>query len=45
MSNPGYYTLFWNGCDDIGRKVAAGIYFIKFDTDDYQKIEKVVLLR
>jgi hypothetical protein len=44
-SNPGYYTVLWDGRDDAGRKVSAGVYFVKFETDQYQKVAKAVLLR
>ncbi len=42
---PGYYSEAWNGCDDTGRKVSAGIYFVKFTTDDYSHVEKMIFLR
>jgi hypothetical protein len=45
MTEPGYYTIMWDGCDDIGRKLPAGVYFVKFDTEDHKKVEKAVLLR
>ena len=38
-------TLAWQGCDDQGRRVPAGVYFVRFETDDYQKTEKAILLR
>ncbi len=49
--NPGYYTAVWDGCDDLGRVVSAGIYLIHFTagplrkTNDYEKVKKVILLR
>ncbi|MBE0433658.1 T9SS type A sorting domain-containing protein [candidate division WOR-3 bacterium] len=42
---PGYYTVTWPGRDDQGRKVLAGVYFVRFDTDDASQVEKTVLLR
>jgi 5-hydroxyisourate hydrolase-like protein (transthyretin family) len=42
---PGYYTQVWDSRDDLGRKVPAGVYFVRFQTDDYQRTEKAVLLR
>jgi len=48
---PGYYTQVWDARDDLGRRVPAGVYFIRFaaspvgETDDYQRVEKAVLLR
>jgi flagellar hook assembly protein FlgD len=41
----GYHTAVWNGTDAQGRGVPSGIYFIRFTTDDYDRIEKAVLLK
>ncbi len=43
--DPGYYTVQWHGLDDQGRKVPAGVYFIKFSADNYQNVQKTVLLK
>ncbi|MDH4210547.1 MAG: C25 family cysteine peptidase [candidate division WOR-3 bacterium] len=45
MQAAGYYTVQWDGCDDLGRKVPAGVYFVRLDTDDYQDVQKTVLLK
>jgi len=37
-------TIFWDGTDQVNRAVPAGVYFIKFDCDDFSRIEKVVKL-
>ncbi len=37
--------IVWDGYDDSGRRLPAGVYFIRLDAGDYKKIEKVVLLR
>jgi hypothetical protein len=42
---PGYYTTIWDAKDNQGRVVPAGVYFVKFDTEDYTKTEKAILLR
>jgi hypothetical protein len=42
---PGYYTQVWDSRDDLGRKVPAGVYFVRFQTDGYQKTKKAILLR
>jgi hypothetical protein len=44
-ATPGYYSVMWHGSDDVGRKVPAGIYFIRFRTSDLIKIEKIILLK
>ena len=38
-------TVSWDGRDDLGQPVPAGIYFINFTAGDYQKIEKAILLK
>jgi len=45
LHSPGYYHELWNGCDDAGRRVAAGIYFVEFDAGNYEKVEKIILLQ
>ena len=45
LKEPGYYTVTWDGRDDIGRKVPAGVYFVKLETADYNKVEKAVILK
>ncbi|MGB3341797.1 MAG: FlgD immunoglobulin-like domain containing protein, partial [bacterium] len=42
---PGYYTRVWDVRDDLGRRVPAGVYFVRFEADDYQRTEKAVLLK
>ncbi|MEO0184839.1 MAG: C25 family cysteine peptidase [candidate division WOR-3 bacterium] len=37
--------IIWSGDDDTGRKLPAGVYFIRLETDGLNKIEKTVLLR
>ena len=34
-----------NGCDDYGRTVPAGGYFVKFETENYNAAQKAILLR
>ena len=41
----GKYSVIWKGNDISGRKVASGVYFYKFDTDDYHNIKKMLLLK
>lgn len=41
----GYYKYIWSGDDDMGRKLAAGVYFIHMITNDYKSHNKVVFLR
>jgi flagellar hook assembly protein FlgD len=43
--NPGYYTMSWNGKDDISRTQGNGIYFIRLKTKDYDMTKKMVLVK
>ena len=43
--NPGFYTVIWDGNDDIGRKLAAGIYFYQFTADKFSDTKKAILLK
>ena len=45
VSAPGYYHMMWDGKDNTGRKAPAGIYFVRFSADDYNKVKKAVFLR
>jgi hypothetical protein len=45
MQNAGYYSTIWNGVDDRGRKVASGVYFIRFKADEFRTHDKVLLVR
>lgn len=38
-------SLVWDGRDNVGRAVSPGVYFIRLETNDYQKIEKVIRSR
>ena len=38
-------TISWDGTDQFGRSVSAGVYFVHFRTGDYKKTEKAILLR
>lgn len=43
--NPGYYTMSWNGRDEIGRTQSNGIYFIRLKTEDYDATKKMIMVR
>jgi len=42
---PGYYKTLWYGKDNIGRKVSAGIYFIRMNTKGFESQHKVIFVR
>ena len=35
----------WYGTNDLGKKVAAGVYFIRLETEGFHAIEKVIFLK
>ncbi len=41
----GVYTAFWEGTDDDGRPVAAGVYFYRVSADSGSKTGKMILLK
>lgn len=45
VKQPGYYSVLWDGKDDTGHHVAAGIYFYQFTTNAYQETKKAVLVK
>jgi hypothetical protein len=36
--------ISWDGTDDFGRELSPGIYFVRFETEDYRAVKKVILL-
>jgi enterochelin esterase-like enzyme len=41
----GDHHVRWYGEDESGRKVASGVYFIRYHAGDYEATEKVLLIR
>ncbi len=37
--------IFWDGSDDLGRKLPSGVYFVKLETRNFKGIKKAVLLK
>ncbi|HAD81511.1 MAG: hypothetical protein A2509_10485 [Candidatus Edwardsbacteria bacterium RIFOXYD12_FULL_50_11] len=42
---PGYYNIAWNGRDNSGRPVSAGVYFYRLNAGDVDLTRKMVLLK
>jgi hypothetical protein len=40
----GRHTVMWNGLADTGRRVSAGVYFLRLTTPERQLTEKIVAL-
>lgn len=41
----GTHGVIWNGRDNLGSQVAAGVYFVRFKAGDYQVTRKLVMVR
>ena len=37
--------IFWNGTDNLNRRLPSGVYFLKFQAADYSATEKLLLIR
>ncbi|MEO0136301.1 MAG: T9SS type A sorting domain-containing protein, partial [candidate division WOR-3 bacterium] len=38
-------TVVWDGSDDSGRKLPAGVYFVRLETGEFSMVKKVIFLR
>jgi len=38
-------SVEWNGTDDSGRILPAGVYFVRLESEGFKQVEKVILLR
>jgi|GEM_PF-1649164 len=41
----GKYSVTWNGRDNYGKAVGTGVYFIRMITPDYEKTNKMMLIK
>jgi hypothetical protein len=41
----GIHKAIWNGKDDNGRKVASGLYFYRFESEDFSETHKMIMLK
>jgi len=41
----GYYSIVWDACNDIGTKMASGIYFYQIITSEFIATEQMLLLK
>ena len=42
---PGYKSVRWNGRNDMGQQVSAGMYFYRIQAGSFSKVQKMVLLK
>ncbi len=45
LNNQLVNQITWDGSDDLGRSVPAGVYFVRVETEDAKLTEKAILLR
>jgi len=45
MLEKGYHEIVWNSTNAQGKSIGSGIYFIRMTTDNYRKVQKVVLIK
>jgi len=45
LANPGQYKITWNGLDDRNRKVSAGVYFCRLETETCGETKKLIMLK
>jgi PKD repeat protein len=43
--NPGHHQVVWNGTNNSGQFVSSGIYFYKLETDNFNAMKKMLLIR
>ena len=43
--NAGFHSITWNGTNNYGAQVSAGMYFYQLRTSDFVKTKKMVLLK
>ena len=42
---PNRYRAVWNGTDEKGFQVPAGVYFYRMDTETFSDVKKIILLK
>lgn len=42
---PGTQSIFWDSRDDAGKIMSSGIYFVRIETDKFEKSRKMLLLK
>ncbi|EHO40279.1 Propeptide peptidase M4 and M36 [Caldithrix abyssi DSM 13497] len=45
VQSPGYYSITWAGRNNLGQKVASGIYIYYFKAGNFQSVKKMILLK
>ena len=45
FQSAGYYTIQWNGRDELANELVAGIYFYEFRAGKFKQVRKALLLK
>ncbi len=45
MKAPGYHSVIWNGQDRYGNRASSGIYLYRIETESYNQIRKMLLIK
>jgi hypothetical protein len=41
----GHHEMIWNGRDDRGRTVSAGVYFYRLEAGSFSETKRMVLIK
>ena len=42
---PGYYSVYWNGKDNLDKRVVSGVYFCRLRIGNFVEVKKLVKIR
>ena len=42
---PGYYSVVWDGKDNLGEEVSSGVYFYRLKAGGFSQVKKMLLMR
>ena len=45
VRSQGFHSVDWDGRNDSGRSTSQGVYYVRFETKDYQETKRAVVLR
>jgi hypothetical protein len=45
LSSTSYVQMIWDGCDNSGRQLPPGVYFLRMGQGDFTAVKKLILLR
>ena len=45
VKDSGYYTISWNGTDNLSNSVGTGMYFYVLESDNFRMVKKMAFLK